>query len=499
MSFSMHKIKTDIPQMKLLKGEKTHEQPDEERQANIDMLIRSVSSWYVRRDSKYYSLDNLSRKLSKDDVQRACIFRFREKHPDVTIDNDMIKEVFRTSIDAKHSVVGASIPVWDSGLVCAAGSDDLVLWQNGSVAVNTWKRPAYRSVAVQDGVCEVATEFLDAFFTRKEELQKFLDWLAWCLQNEGDKPAWAPFFYSPTKGSGKSTLSKLVGRLFGEENTVTLNGVEKLTSRFNTTALTSKLVILEEVSLKTESPQSNAMKTFITEKEATVELKGQEAERIDQLCCFLLTTNHLPTWIEKDERRYYLIDVDHDGHASGPKSKEFAGICARLHHFLEDDNNIASFYTALMQRRLSEGFSAKTLNIVEDATPLMEQIQGASEITVRCQLGELLDERGQFAIPESNVVTIVTDGLGASTNSTRHMMSDLGWLKKKVKWGGVKYARALWIKKGFNVENGKIYGPDGYEQELVTHFDVPIAEDIMKAHWETFETATGIDPDEKVY
>lgn len=497
MNFSIRQ--TDIPQMKIIKRKEINEQPDEERQATIDMLIRSVSSWYVRRDSKYYSLDNLSRKLSKDDVQRACIFRFREKHPNVTIDNNMIKEVFKTSIDAKHSMVGASVPVWDSGLVCAAGNDDLVLWQNGSVAVNTWKRPAYRSVVAQDRGCEVATEFLDAFFTRKEELQKFLDWLAWCLQNEGDKPAWAPFFYSPTKGSGKSTLSKLVGRLFGEENTVTLNGVEKLTSRFNATVLTSKLVVLEEVALKTESPQSNAMKTFITEKEATVELKGQEAERIEQLCCFLLTTNHLPTWIEKDERRYYLIDVDHDGHSSGPKSKEFAGICARLHLFLENDNNVASFYAALMQRRLTEGFSAKTLNITEDATPLMEQIQGASEVTVRGQMEELLDEKGQCAIPESDVVLIVTDVLGASLNSTRHLMSDLGWLKKKVKWGGKNFARAIWIKKGFNVANGNIYGPKGYAQELVKHFEASRVEGMTKAQWEILETATGIDAVEEIY
>lgn len=495
----MHKIKTDTLQMKLIKGEETNEQSDEEKQVIINMLIRSMCSWYVRRDSKYYSLDNLSRRLSKDDVQRACIFRFKEEYPDVEIDSDMLKEVFRTSIETKHSMVGASIPVWDSGLVCAASNDDTVLWKNGSVAVNTWKRPAYRSVVAKDGKYEVATEFLDAFFTRKKEQRKFLDWLAWCLQNEGDKPAWAPFFYSSTKGSGKSTLSKLVGRLFGEENTVTLNGVEKLTSRFNTTVLTSKLVILEEVSLKTESPQSNAMKTFVTEKEATVELKGQEAESVEQLCCFLLTTNHLPTWIEKDERRYYLIDIDHDGHSSGPKSKEFAGICARLHLFLENDNNVASFYAALMHRRLTKGFSAKTLNITEDATPLMEQIQGASEGTVRGQLEELLDDRGQFAIPESDVVKIVTDDLGASLSTTRHLMSDLGWLKKKVKWDGKNSARAVWIKKGYNVENGMIYGPDSYEQELAKHFEEPSIRDRMAAHWETFETATGIDPDEKVY
>ena len=395
--------------------------------------------------------------------------RDRKDRPWVTLLDG--PDSFVTSPDPQHLVI-ASKPAPGDALEGAfeVGADIGIL--GIELATRRRNRVNGRVVATDRGH-EVATEFLDVFLTRKEEQLKFLDWLAWCLQNEGDKPAWAPFFYSSTKGSGKSTLSKLVGRLFGEENTVTLNGVEKLTSRFNTTVLTSKLVILEEVSLKTESPQSNAMKTFITEKEATVELKGQEAERVEQLCCFLLTTNHLPTWIEKDERRYYLIDVDHDGHASGPKSKEFAGICARLHLFLENDKNVATLYADLMQRQLAEGFSAKTLNIIEDATPLMKQIQGASEITVRCLLEELLNKKGQFAVPEADVAMIVTNELGASINSTRHLMSDLGWSKKKVKWSGKLYARSIWIKKGFDVSNGKIFGPDSYEECLNEHLKDP--------------------------
>ena len=48
-------------------------------------------------------------------------------------------------------------------------------------------------------------------------------------------------------------------------------------------------------------------------------------------------------------------------------------------------------------------------------------------------------------------------------------MSDLGWTKKKVKWGKVDYARALWVRPGFNVENGKLFGPDGYQLGLTEH------------------------------
>lgn len=86
----------------------------------------------------------------------------------------------------------------------------------------------------------------------------FLNWLAWSLQNEDDKPNWAPFLYSTRMGTGKSTLAMLMARLFGEENSITQNNVDKLTGRFNMTLLKSKLVICEEVNLRPGSGDANA-------------------------------------------------------------------------------------------------------------------------------------------------------------------------------------------------------------------------------------------------
>jgi hypothetical protein len=87
-------------------------------------------------------------------------------------------------------------------------------------------------------------------FLRQAEREMILNWLAWNLQNEDDKPTWAPFLYSRTKGSGKSAFCHLVSVLFGQENSVTQNNVDQLTSRFNMTALHSKLVISEELQLR---------------------------------------------------------------------------------------------------------------------------------------------------------------------------------------------------------------------------------------------------------
>lgn len=77
-------------------------------------------------------------------------------------------------------------------------------------------------------------------------------------------PSWAPFLYSQSKGTGKSTLCNLIAGLFGLENTATQNNVDQLTGRFSSTLLLSKLVICEETYLRPGSSQGNTLKMNIT-------------------------------------------------------------------------------------------------------------------------------------------------------------------------------------------------------------------------------------------
>ncbi len=403
---------------------------DRPNPAHVEILTEAVCGWFVRKDSKFFEVENLTTKLSQDDVQRICLHRFREEFPDIEVSIPTLREVFRRAIEQKHAMPGQTIPVWNGGIVCKPAEPSRFVWERGAVRVNSWVRPTYRETPAQPAM-GVGGEFIDAIFTREPEKTKVLDWLAWNLQNEGDKPTWAPFLYSATKGSGKSTLCELVTRLFGEANSVTQNSVDKLTSRFNQPILTRKLVISEELQLRQDSPQGNALKTYITETVTTSERKGQDAERLEQCCSFLFTSNHLPLWIEPEDRRYFLIELDHDGHAAGPRAREFTALVERLKVEMQDDAAMSALYLALMRRELSEGFSAKTLNVDEDATPLMKRVMGASEQTNIGVLRDYLAERGVHALPEALAANVVRDELRANINSTRHLMSQLGWTASK--------------------------------------------------------------------
>jgi hypothetical protein len=246
----------------------------------VSFLCVQISSWYVRRDEKFFDVDRLGTRLSRTDVERGCIHRISETFPDCPVTSGVLKKLFDRAITSRHGVRSETIAVWNGSVVCKPGAPRLV-WVNGAVAVNSWRLPEYRQCDVKNADFGVASDFFAALFPRPTERAMVVNWLAWCLQNEADKPGWSLFLYSRRKGTGKSTFCSLASKLFGKANSVSQNNVNKLTAQFNTTLLNSKLVVSKELQLKQDSPQSNSLKTFITEKTILAERKGVEAELIE--------------------------------------------------------------------------------------------------------------------------------------------------------------------------------------------------------------------------
>lgn len=438
----------------------------------VSNLTKTLCSWFVRRDGKYYAIDNLSAAMSMPDLKIVTVQRFRSEFPEVPLTSELLKAVFKRSLEQTHTDPEETVAVWSGRRVCLPGNPKRIVLERGLASINTWSLPAYRRITTAEADFGVFGQFFDWVFPRAAERDMLLNWLAWCLQNEADKPTWAPFLYSKTKGSGKSTFAQIVAALFGAENSVTQNNIDQLVSRFNMTALQSKLVISEELKLRQDSSQSNALKTYITEKTTLAELKGKEAERVTQYCCFLLTTNHLPLWIEAEDRRYYVVEIDHDGHAAGPRSKEFAGLVEVVLAALGSPDRLAYLYRALMTRELPEGFSAKTLNVERDATDVMKRIhQSAAQVTTE-QLREHLARKGLFAVSETSLAEVAQVQLRANANQLRHVMAELGWSRLDVKWGGVDYTRKLWVHPDYAVHRGNITGPGGKSVALEAHLQL---------------------------
>ncbi|WP_120503432.1 primase-helicase family protein [Sulfitobacter mediterraneus] len=440
----------------------------DQTQTQIDMLAEAFAKQFVRKDNKFFDVDYLGNALSRTDVEQMMMNQIIDDHSDVQLSNPLLKGLYGKLIEAHHSDRSRAIQVWNGHSVCLPGNSERLVPARGAVTANVWVQPAYRDLRVNAFDADAIDEFLNYVFQTEAERDLFVNWLAYCLQNESEKPSWAPFFYSASKGTGKSTLCRMMTELFGEHNTAVQNNVDKLTQQFNATLLRSKLVICEETHLQQGSSKGNTIKTYITDPFILVEQKGKEQVRARNITCFAFTSNFLPDWMEPGERRYAVFDVDHDGRAGGPDADAFAELVGRVHAFLDDPSNVARFYNALMSRELPTTFNAKSLNITDQATPIMKRLQETSRQTNLDQLEEYLNADQLVVVPQETVATYVRKELNGNGNQTRHLMNELRWTKSTVKWGGKDYARSIWARPGYAVDGGKIYGTE--------HEGTPIAE-----------------------
>lgn len=332
-----------------------------------------------------------------------------------------------------------------------------------AATINTWREPEYRSLEGIKADWGPFTEFMKVTFQREEEREMLINWLAWCLQNEGDKPGWAPFLFSAEKGSGKSTFAKIAGLLFGEQNSATENNINKLVSRFNAPVLEKKLVICEELYLPPGSEKANAVKTFITEKEAVVEHKFQAVQQVEQVCCFIFITNHKPIWLEEGDRRFYVVHVDHDGHRFGPNGSKYAKQVGEMMDYFADPKHVASLYAAFAEHKVPSEFNAHSLEVLEKSTAVMREIQESSFDINRKAVDEYLKEKNAVAIHLEGLKKMVEERLASKTSALKHVLADLGWVSKDAKWGGKEYRRVIWLHPEYTLTGGKIIGPEKWE------------------------------------
>ncbi|SFO41368.1 hypothetical protein SAMN04487859_1461, partial [Roseovarius lutimaris] len=404
-------------------------------------LSRAIASWYVRKDNKYYRVDAPGVAISQPDVKQASFARIRREFPHIELDIDLLRAAFKVAFGLYPEDTSEAISPWSGRLVSRPGDSRRIMLEDGFATINLWRPPVYRDRRGNAADWGATGELLEWLIPDESTRRHVTDWIAWNLQNEADRPTWSLFLHSKAKGTGKSLLCQVLEALFGAANTTSQNGITKLTGRFNTTVLLSKLVVCEEVKLKQGSSAANDLKTFISEPRVLVEQKGQEAYQTDQHCCFVFTSNHLPLWLEADDRRYFIVDVEHEGHASGPRTEAFQQVVRRVQEQINDPVALGALYNALIHHEVAEGFNAKSLNTTTHATPVMRFIQDSSRQVSTERLEEYLNGRDQNFITQSDLVHYVQSTMHANTETIRHKMLELGWHKVSVKWGGVDYAR----------------------------------------------------------
>lgn len=154
-----------------------------------------------------------------------------------------------------------------------------------------------------------------------DEFQLGMDFVAWLLQNPGQKPSIAPFVMSSRRGVGKSLWISLLQNIFGHNKLGELQGrpfkVEEVSSRFFDPSGAS-LLMFDEVQfavhrdMRKESTHFwRHLKNLVTAEVVPVEYKGGATVYLPNVSGVILagnSGNHFP--IEEFDRRIWIVDND---------------------------------------------------------------------------------------------------------------------------------------------------------------------------------------------
>ena len=427
------------------------------RKAHLARLMQTVASWYLQIDGKFVDPQNKDARHSFAEIQKLVPIRVAEAFPGDAVAHNNAGKLTASAIFGASADPRMAFGVYSGKAYPVPGNPSPRLFRNNMWDINTWQVPGYRelrpSLNYKAESCAFS-EMLAFAVPTEAERNTLLNWLSWNLQNEHRKPTWSILLYSESKGTGKSTIGEVCAALFGAHNTAPVNGIANLTQRFAADVLSKKFVLAEEVHISSHTAEGNALKDLITNRTISVEPKYQSVVTIPQTSCFLFTTNHKPLWLEGGERRYYIIDMDHDGQAQGPRNDEFVEIVGRVKIQINSPQGVRNLYERLMRRSQAPSFDPNNMGFADNATPIMRELQATSGNEGDEVLTSLLTEYGVTIIPSEDFPELIRHLRLRNANALRNALSRLGWEPDRVRFGG-KQRRVL-RKTGLKMEHGRV-------------------------------------------
>jgi hypothetical protein len=175
--------------------------------------------------------------------------------------------------------------------------------------VNQWRDPCPDLPAtVSDADVRFWLDHVAFVIPDARERGIVLDWLAWVIQNPGEKPNWAIVIGSTYEGMGKDMLLEPVREALGAAN-VREVGPGDLMSQWTWWAANTRLVIVEEMHSFERKETMNRLKPLIAAPPytLTVNRKGEPQYEVPNIIASVFFTNmDNALAVSKQDRRFFI-------------------------------------------------------------------------------------------------------------------------------------------------------------------------------------------------
>lgn len=188
----------------------THQWPELEQARAENFLLAN----YVRTGKRYCHINRPNEHLDAAELLLAALTLLRASYPENTVTAPTLRAALKTVTDLDGSDSSHLLPVWGGTTVSVPANPNRVIWSDtGTVSLNSWVTPKYRTVTEASDEIQPFLDFFKAVFPDLGERAMILSWLAWGLQHEGSRPNWGVMLYSAQKGTGKSTFAQICRKL----------------------------------------------------------------------------------------------------------------------------------------------------------------------------------------------------------------------------------------------------------------------------------------------
>jgi len=218
--------------------------------------------------------------------------------------------------------------------------DEPVVNVDGVDIINTW--PDYKCEP-REGNVKPFLELLDYLFEGEPVLRAWFEqWLAYPLQNPGEKCLNAVLLHSRRQGVGKSFVGYIMSEIYGDNFNVVSQ--DELQSAYNDWVVFKQFILGEEITGNNSRREADRLKNMISREQINVSIKYQPGYKLKDCANYLFTSNHVDALhLENSDRRTAVHEI-----TAEPKSEAFykrvdrwrfskAGPPALFHYLLNVD------------------------------------------------------------------------------------------------------------------------------------------------------------------
>lgn len=264
-------------------------------------------------------------------------------------------ELPRNPKAAEYLVNRDNIVMVDGETFFPGARGPVVEWE-GKAFVNTWRAPDIEPEFVRDEEIAPWLNHVEYLFPQERYREVLFDWMAWVVQNQGEKINWQLVIGSTVHGNGKDTLwNQPLRHACGDEYVNDGALFTELEGQYDDWLLHKKVVIVQESHQSNKRDWvalENRLKSICTAPPESLLLNPKFGSKVrhPNLWAIIFSTNYRDGFMPEDHRRYHFLWSD----APKPDASYFNALYTW--YARGGAKRVAQW---LLTREISEGFSPK--------------------------------------------------------------------------------------------------------------------------------------------